>query len=130
MEKSNTVSFVFPTWNVCWASVLDSLRRLVAVGADRADLNQTANFLMAYGSFLEELSDRLTIAEDTVDRAKGLNLKSQSALHHLKVTLTVTRITSQSYPGSFASVIIMFCTSPLISSIAGETQHQSPRLFD
>lgn len=68
------------------ASVLDSLRQHVAVGADQAALNKTADFIIAYGSFLEELSDLLTTAGDTVDRAKGLNLKSQAALRHLEVT--------------------------------------------
>lgn len=60
----------------------------VAVGPDRAALNQTADLLMAYGSLLEELSDLLTTAEDKVDRARGLNLKSEAALRHLEVTLT------------------------------------------
>lgn len=86
-------AFGFPLGLCVLASVLDSVRQLVAVGTDRAALVQTADVLMAYGSLLEELSDLLTSAEDTVDRAKGLNLKSQVALRHLEVTLTVTGIT-------------------------------------
>lgn len=70
------------------ASVLVSLGQRVAVVNDRVWLNQTADFLMASGSLLEELSDLLSAAEDTVDRAKGLNLKNQAALRHLEVTLT------------------------------------------
>lgn len=66
------------------ASVLDSLG-VVTVGTDRAALNQTADSLMASGSSLEELTDLLSAAGDTVDRTKGLNLKNLAALHHLEV---------------------------------------------
>lgn len=78
------------------ASVLDSVGQHVAVEIDRAAVNRTADFIVAYGSFLEQLSDLLTTAEDTVDRAKGLNLKSQAALRHLEVTLTQLTTTNPS----------------------------------
>lgn len=64
--------------------ILDSLG-VVTVGTDRAALNQTADSLMASGSSLEELTDLLSAAGDTVDRTKGLNLKNLAALHHLEL---------------------------------------------
>lgn len=69
------------------ASVLNSLKANVTAGAHQAKLNQTTDSLMASQSSLEEMSDLLLAAGDTVDRAKGLNLKNQAVLRHLEVTM-------------------------------------------
>lgn len=107
----------FPLGVCVFTSVLDS-HWVVTVGTGWAALKRIADSLMASGSSLEELTNLLSAAEDTVDRTKGLNLKNQAALRHLEVTLTQlfqeVLFPSQGYPALFCvisfSPVLFFCT--------------------
>lgn len=57
----------------------------VAAETKQAVLNQTADSVMDSGSSLRDVSELLSDAEGRVNRTRGLNTKSQTALQHLEV---------------------------------------------
>lgn len=58
---------------------------MTAAATKQLILIQSGDSLMASDSAVRELGELLLDAEDRVDRARGLNLKSLTALQHLQV---------------------------------------------
>ncbi|KAM8745781.1 uncharacterized protein AB9X84_016867 [Acanthopagrus schlegelii] len=64
-------------------ALLDIIRNM----AVPVETSTTADSLMESDSFLRDVADLLSDAEDTVDRTQGLNLKSLTTLQQLEVIL-------------------------------------------